>query len=113
MMLKAFSLLDLKTGVYSQPFFFAHRAQATRAVVDMAQDLSTTVGRHPEDFCLYMVGEFDDTIGRLISYDHENHGSAASLLAAAQKPPHLMTASEVVALHSQQREISKELDSLN
>lgn len=63
MILKAFSLLDLKTGHFNVPFFMPHTQLAIRAVVDLAADANTTVGRHPSDFALCEVGTFDDQTG--------------------------------------------------
>lgn len=55
-----FSLLDVKSGIFNTPFFMVHPAQAMRACVDLASDLNTTVGRHPADYALLMLGTFDD-----------------------------------------------------
>lgn len=65
MLLQAYSILDLKTGAFNVPFFMSHEAMAVRACVDLAQDATTTVGRHPADFTLYWIGSFDDQTGYL------------------------------------------------
>ena len=59
----AFSLYDMKTGIFGTPFFTVHPAHAVRSVADLAADLSTVVGRHPADYTLYQVGQFDDSTG--------------------------------------------------
>lgn len=108
MFLKAFALLDMKTGLYSQPFFFVHKGLAVRAAMEMGFDQSTTVGRYPYDFRLVHIGEYDDSIGLLSHGPHEDLGTIGSILAANdmrrenQNPaPDLaeMTASEVVQFH--------------
>lgn len=63
MILKAYSFLDTKTGIFSTPFYFLHEGQAIRAAIDIGSDLSTSVGRHPADYHLYFIGEFDDNTG--------------------------------------------------
>lgn len=68
MILKVFSLLDVKAGIYNQPFFMAHAGQAIRAVTDLGQDKSTVPGRHPADFMLVEIGEFDDATGVMTSH---------------------------------------------
>lgn len=80
MILKAFSLLDTKVGMFSAPFFLAHTGQAIRAVMDLGADQNTTVGRHPSDFCLCEVGFFDDQSGELQRVQPLQLGTVASFL---------------------------------
>lgn len=89
MILKAFCLLDTKTGMHDAPFFMAHVGQATRAVADTASDTRNLIGRHPSDFCLMGIGEFDDQTGTLHPSLPVNHGSVVSFLERdqAQAPP--------------------------
>lgn len=60
---KAYSFLDKKTGMYSAPFHVVHEAIAMRTARELVADIDTTVGRHPADFDLYLVGEFNDNTG--------------------------------------------------
>ncbi|WNK12661.1 MAG: nonstructural protein [Microvirus sp.] len=69
MRLKAFALLDTKVSAFHTPFFMAHTGHAIRACGELGADLSTTVGRHPADFILYEIGEFDDSRGSLLPHD--------------------------------------------
>jgi hypothetical protein len=80
MILKAFSLLDTKTGQFNTPFFMNHLGMAIRAVSDLGQDKSTIVGRHPSDFALMEVGTFDDTNGMLVASAMVNHGLVVTFL---------------------------------
>jgi len=103
MFLRAFCFLDVKTGFYSQPFFLVHNGAAVRAALDVGNDLNTSIGRHPYDFRLVRIGEFDDSVGLLLSGQHEDLGTVGALLAQAElsrpvKQPSEMTAAEVVAL---------------
>lgn len=79
MILKVYSLLDMKAGAFAQPFYMLHDAQAVRAVVELAADLSTTVGRYPADFALCRLGTFDDASGMFGNPMVENLGTVASL----------------------------------
>lgn len=63
MILRAYSLLDVKALQYHPPFFQSTDATAIRALRDLVNDLNTTVGRHPSDFKLYCVGTYDDATG--------------------------------------------------
>lgn len=87
MMLKAFALLDMKTGAFATPFFMHHVGLAVRAVTDLAQDLNTTVGRHPGDFALVEIGSFDDNSGVLMACTPINHGLALGFIPQRQQAP--------------------------
>lgn len=60
---RAYSIFDKKAEAFMPPFFFTADGQATRAFSDMANDKSHMVGRHPEDFELYVCAGFDDGTG--------------------------------------------------
>lgn len=80
MQLKAFSLLDMKTGIFNTPFFMSHVGQAIRAVTDLGQDKNTTPGRYPTDFALYEVGLWDDQTAQLTTIAPIGHGTVAAFL---------------------------------
>lgn len=65
MLHKAFSLYDVKGLTFSPPFFMLTDGLATRAFGDLVGDRGTMVGRHPRDYQLFHVGEFDDRSGLL------------------------------------------------
>lgn len=85
MKLKAFALLDMKVGAFGTPFFMAHLGQAIRAVTDLCQDLNTTPGRHPGDFALCEIGEYDDNTGVLSAMNIQNHGVLKGFLPQQQE----------------------------
>ena len=62
----AYCVYDRKSLIYNTPFFAVSDGAAVRSFRDLANDLSTTVGRHPGDFVLYRVGTFDDAIGCML-----------------------------------------------
>lgn len=86
MLLRAYSLLDMKAGAFTPPFFMAHDAQAIRAAVELAQDRNTTVGRYPSDFALCAVGCFDDASGSFVVEGMRNLGVVAGLMPAPSRP---------------------------
>lgn len=67
MKLYAYCVYDRKALVYNAPFFAVADGSAARSFADLANDLSTTIGRHPMDYVLFRVGSFDDTSGVLLS----------------------------------------------
>lgn len=58
-----YSIFDTKAEHFNVPFFMPNQAMAQRAFNDLAVDPKTLVGKHPEDYMLYEVGEFDDITG--------------------------------------------------
>lgn len=66
MLLRAYTLHDVKSLNYSPPFFQHNDAIAIRMLTDLVADPNTTVGRHPADFKMYCVGAYDDQSGILI-----------------------------------------------
>lgn len=62
---KVLSVRDRATDVFSQPFFAASVGAAVRGFsdeVNRAAD-NNQLYKHPEDFDLYLLGEFDDATG--------------------------------------------------
>lgn len=82
MISQVFSIYDTKAEAYAPPFFMARPELALRAFRDLAADVQSQVNKHPEDYVLYLIGEFDDATG---------------LLKAAGQPVQLATANGEVA----------------
>lgn len=60
------SVRDGATGLFGQPWFVVARGQAIRAFTDEVNRKpgDTDLAKHPEDFELYAVAEFDESTGR-------------------------------------------------
>ena len=65
MKLNAYTIYDVASGVYMRPFFSQADGQAIRGFKDIATDADHEVGKHPEDYTLYRIGDFNDTNGLL------------------------------------------------
>lgn len=63
MIMKVFSVYDSKSQVFSSPFFSPQIGSALRSFSDAVNDSQTPFFRHPTDFVLYQVGEWDDNLG--------------------------------------------------
>lgn len=83
-----FAILDTKVGLFMQPFFARSSAEGMRMFEDEVMRQDSQLGLHPEDFSLFRVGEFDQTMGSAIP-------EAA--------PVRLCTAYELVARRSELR----------
>lgn len=81
MKLHAYSIYDRKALVYNAPFFSVSDGSAVRSFSDLANDLQTTVGRHPGDYVLFRVGDFDDQSGKLLPITAAHCADASALVA--------------------------------
>lgn len=68
-----YSIFDLKTVTYSPPFYAVTNGSAVRMVQDVVADLNTALGRHPKDYVLYRLGEWDDQTGIVSMLDIREH----------------------------------------
>lgn len=78
--LGVFSILDMKAQVYSNPWFAITDGTARRSFADLVNDPQSSVSKHPEDYCLYRIGNFDDLSGILHPETPQNLGIAATYL---------------------------------
>lgn len=62
---KVYALFDVKAAVYGTPFFMQNDQMALRSFSDLVNEPGTMVQKHPEDFNLFGVGQFDDGLGVL------------------------------------------------
>lgn len=65
MKLLMFSVYDSMVEAYMPPFFVRARGEALRLFGDLVNDQSSNVGKHPSDFTLMYIGEWDDGSGRV------------------------------------------------
>ncbi len=62
---KMFTIHDSKANAYLQPWFLTQAAMAQRAFMDCVNDKKHNFGRHPEDYTLFNIGEFDDQTAKV------------------------------------------------
>lgn len=58
------SVFDSAVGVYFQPFFARSRREALRSFVDAATQSGHTFNKHPGDFSLFVLAEWNEESGR-------------------------------------------------
>lgn len=69
MILKVFTIYDSKAETYSKPFYMTATGEAVRAFGDLANNQDTDIGKHPEDYTLFAIAEFNDNNGTFEPYD--------------------------------------------
>lgn len=77
--LKVYTVFDSKTEHYGTPFFQQTTGEALRSWTDLANDSSTMICKHPEDFSLMEIGVYDDLTGAF-----ENRNAPLNLGLASQ-----------------------------
>ena len=85
MRLFLYCVFDSASGVYDRPFCAQSDGAAIRSFGDIASDAEHPIGKHPECYSLYRVGEFDDNAGALVAEDAICIGKAHELVAAARR----------------------------
>lgn len=68
MLLYIVSVKDRAADVFNRPFFVAHRNVAVRDFTDEVNRVAADnqLNKHPDDFDLYLLGQFDDSNGAFI-----------------------------------------------
>lgn len=81
MIKEVYAVYDLKVLNYSQPTFHINRGEAIRMFSDAVNDENTYLHRHPGDYELVLIGQYDDEVGAIIPCEKENLGLAASFVS--------------------------------
>jgi hypothetical protein len=61
MIYKIFSVYDSAAEAYLQPFFMPTKGEALRGFSEVVNDKNHQFGRHPDDYTLFELGEYDNT----------------------------------------------------
>lgn len=67
MIYKCCAIHDAKAEAWMTPMFFQAAGQAVRSFADAVNDGKSEFSRHPEDFSLFEIGEFDLRTGIFVA----------------------------------------------
>lgn len=76
------TVYDEKAEYFIRVFAVATVAEAKRQFEDAVQDRESIMYRHPKDFTLYHVGDFDDDSGQLVQVDRKMLINGAEVMRA-------------------------------
>lgn len=62
---RIFTVYDAKAEFYSKPFFARSTGEALRQFQEAANDEQNSIGRYPEDYAIFEIGEFDELTGAI------------------------------------------------
>lgn len=77
MVLKMYSMRDMKGEIFHPPFFKKTHGEAERDFKTLVNDDKSMVNKYPEDYDLYYVGEYDDQRGIVVPLDTPQHVTKA------------------------------------
>lgn len=77
---RVYAVYDMKMKLFLAPFVTRNSAVATRMFADSVNGENNVVAKHPEDFALYQIGEFDEESGLLVSTQPVNLGLASQFV---------------------------------
>ena len=83
-MLKAFCIFDAAAAAAMRPFFAHNAGAAIREFTDIVNNPEHPIGRHPEDYTLFAIGEFDERNGVLTGSTPASLGNGLSHLRKPQ-----------------------------
>ncbi len=76
MKFKIFTVFDSKAEAFNTPFFLAAKGQAVRAFEDEVNSENSEFSKHPEDYTLFCLGEYDSDTGAITPIKLESLGTA-------------------------------------
>ena len=86
MKMNAYTIYDVASGTYMRPFYSAADGQAIRGFKDIATDATHEVGKHPEDYTLYRIGDFNTTTGQMKGEELEKLATGLEMVAHDRSP---------------------------
>lgn len=81
MKLNVYSIFDSVANAFIPPFFMANDAMAIRACSDALTDSNHQFFKHPTDYTLFRIAEFDDSNGVIVPREtHLNLGILSTFI---------------------------------
>lgn len=75
------AVFDSKVAAFGQPFFSQNVQTGVRSFVAAAGDKSLVIGKNPNDFSLFYLGDYDDSTGEIFPrHALENLGLASTFI---------------------------------
>jgi hypothetical protein len=67
MILQVFTIYDSKIESYYKPFYALTKGEAIRSLTDELQQKDSMIAKHPSDYTLFHLGEYDDSTAQFNS----------------------------------------------
>lgn len=82
---KMYAIFDTASGVYDRPFVMQAHGQAIRAFGDIASDAEHPIGKHPEDYSLFYVSDWNDNTAEFVAVDKVCLATGLEAVAESRK----------------------------
>ena len=82
-----YSIYDQCAEVHNTPVPALNVGPVLREFTDLANNPNDPIGKHPEHYSLWELGEFDNSAGKLIPHDNKVHCANAIDLVQAPITP--------------------------
>jgi hypothetical protein len=73
MILTVCCVRDSKVDAYFTPFFVQNEQVAIRSISNLVKDPSHNFALNPSDYDLYLLGTYDDSVGKFDLFDSPQH----------------------------------------
>lgn len=93
MLFKVFTVYDSKVEAYMSPFVMRSRGEAIRAWESTVNDPNTQFYKHPADFTLFEIAEWNEQKGKF-----ENYSAPNSIGTALEFKKQLDSKGQVISL---------------
>lgn len=93
MIIGVYTVRDTATEAFMSPFHAPTPGAAIRMFTDTVNDPNSMLHKHPNDFYLFKIGDYDDATGTYENCAHHALGSAHDYLTEQPTPP-LMEAAQ-------------------
>lgn len=87
MIYQVFAVKDSKAAAFALPFFLPRMEVALRSFRDAIKDPKHDMSRHPEDYSLWCLGEFDDNTGEMKPVEPVLVARATDPAEPSERPP--------------------------
>lgn len=72
-----YSIYDTKAQFFRSILILRTKGEAVRVFTELANDKQTDIGKNPEDYVMYKIGEFDEIKGEITRVEKESIGMAS------------------------------------
>ncbi len=75
-----YTVHDVKAHAYLPPFVLPTNEMAIRTMTDCVNDKGHNFGAHPEDYTLFLIGEWDNVTGKVEDLDKISLGNGLDFI---------------------------------
>lgn len=69
MKLKIYSVRDVKTEAFMNPWYARTLGEAIRSFEQGVNSPESTFHKYPDDFCMFEIGEWDDATAEIVTHE--------------------------------------------